>query len=168
MALSKAPNEILALGDHLVHELELADTSLTASRWMAHHLAALIVESRDRAADDRVNKQSAAADLILRLWAQRHSLPGSASPLQKIEAPLALLRLLHAEASPFHRYEHQSLNALLAKTFDAMRRVVGCGIVHTMSSPERLGCVRANFWFNQVRPRTEPADAVPPTRFAER
>lgn len=138
MVLSKAPNEILALGDHLVNELELADTHLTASRWMAHHLAALMVESRDSAADDRVTKQSQAADLILRLWAQRDSLPGRVSPLRKVEAPLALLRLLQAEASPFHRYENQPLSSLLAETFDAMRRVVGSGIVHTMSSPERL------------------------------
>lgn len=103
---------------------------------MAHHLAGLIVEARESKGPDRRRAENAAANLILRIWAQREHLPGRTYPLKEWGRSLSVLQLLEAEASPFSRASAQAFDRRLAETFDRLRQIVARGIVLTLSDPQ--------------------------------
>lgn len=119
----------MALGDRLVHDFGLEDSTDTAGRWMAHHLAELLDQSRKLKSAKQKQAEKAATDLILRLWSSREALPGAAYPLKALEKPLSILRLLGEGASPFSSMYPQSEEALLADAFDGLRKLVAHGVL---------------------------------------
>lgn len=119
----------MALGDRLVHELGLEDSTDTASRWMAHHLAELLDQSRTLKGAKQKQAEKAATDLILRLWSSREALPGAVYPLKALEKPLSVLRLLGEQSSPFGSRYSQTGEALLADAFDGLRKLVAHGVL---------------------------------------
>lgn len=160
----------MALGDRLVHELGLADSTDTTGRWMAHHLAELLDQSRTLKGVKQKQAEKAAADLILRLWSQRESLPGAAYPLKALEKPLSILQLLDRRSSPFGSMHSQTEEALLADAFDGLRKLVAHGVLllsarldeqpedkvktHFLSEEEQRTIEALNLWmahFKQTR-----------------
>ncbi|MBX3711864.1 MAG: hypothetical protein KF800_07885 [Lysobacter sp.] len=119
----------MALGDRLVHELGLDDSTDTAGRWMAHHLAELLEQSRNLKGVKQKQAEKAATDLILRLWSRREVLPGGAYPLKDLGKPLSVLGLLSEESWPFHSMHSRSEEALLADAFDGLRKLVAHGVL---------------------------------------
>lgn len=69
------PANVLDLGERLVSELGLEDSTDTLGRWMAHYIAQLIEEVREATPVDRPSKEKACAEAILELWRHRHDLP---------------------------------------------------------------------------------------------
>jgi hypothetical protein len=101
-APSKPPKDILALGRHLVRELNLEDGVDTLGRWTAHYLAELLAEvERSRSRSDRRAAQKRVMAVILQTWERRRELPGRAYPLVKYrEAAIALGRI-RTQLRPF-------------------------------------------------------------------
>jgi hypothetical protein len=77
-ARSKSWPAVVRLGERIVAELGLEESTDTLSRWMAHHIA----EAITRAEKGRRKDKDAAADLILRLWEHRTSWPNGWPPEQ--------------------------------------------------------------------------------------
>src|ERR1700687_4477359 len=92
-APSKAPKDLLELGAHLVRELGLRDSTDTMGRWLAHHLAELMKETKKKkkSATQRAKAREQAAKLILKIWDRRTSLPGNAYPLARYKDILRVL-----------------------------------------------------------------------------
>lgn len=67
---------MVALGDRIVRELSLDNSTDTLGRWMAHRVAELIDRENKAGTPKAKNKAAAdAADLVLRLWAHRSNWP---------------------------------------------------------------------------------------------
>jgi hypothetical protein len=62
-APSKPARDVLALGRHLVAELQLEQSVDTLGRWLAHHVAELI--ARAEAAEDATGRASALTDAVV-------------------------------------------------------------------------------------------------------
>lgn len=89
---SKRLAEILTLGERLVQELELDQTTDTLSRWMAHHLAELMTDlSSIKDKKQRKAAESRCVALILKLWERRVTLPGGVAPLANLKPILSAL-----------------------------------------------------------------------------
>ncbi|WP_407471187.1 hypothetical protein [Xanthomonas campestris] len=107
----------------------LEDSTDTAGRWMAHHLAELLDRSRTLKGAKQKQAEKATTDLILRLWSRREILPGGAYPLKALGKPLSVLGLLSEESSPFSSMNPRSEEALLADAFDGLRKLVAHGVL---------------------------------------
>lgn len=94
---------VLALGRKLVEHLEPHDH---LSRWMAHHLAALIDAAGDEDATTP-EQRIEIIDLILRIWSKRRDLPRPV-PGEAVDKVMAALERL-GDDSPFafSRYGHR-------------------------------------------------------------
>lgn len=125
------PNEVLALGTRIVRELELQPSVDTLSRWMAHHLAEIMLVAERAEGTERDTAREKAADLILRLWARRNELPGQVNPLKELGDVIAVLRRLRSDAWPYRRPNAEKLDQLLSQAFDGLRHLVAHGVLLT-------------------------------------
>ncbi|MDB4914276.1 MAG: hypothetical protein JWM95_1920 [Gemmatimonadetes bacterium] len=126
MAASKAPKDVLELGDHLVHELKFAKGVDTLGRWMSHHVAELIVDARKPGKGKRGAERTARA-AILRLWEYRRALPGNAYPLAKYDKVIEFLEVLRPADSPFAyfgRHARAADERAAAELFDSFSRLL--------------------------------------------
>lgn len=89
MEISKPPTDVLALGQYLVSEMGLDDSGDTLGRWMAHHIAELIVLSANAPTVECLKAKRLAKAAIKRLWNHCASQPGNVYP------PRSLQKLLH-------------------------------------------------------------------------
>ena len=124
----KVPKDILGLGRHLVHELGLEDGNDTLGRWMAHHLAGLMVMAEtDSSVAVRSKARKDATEIILKLWERRANLPGNAYPLAPYKHVLQVLDRLRPTENPFlffNRHENSRLDQLCAELFDNLSRLI--------------------------------------------
>jgi len=83
--------EVALLGDRIVHELGLAESSNTLGRWMSHYLAELL-ERAEQASTPREAEATKAecADLIFKLWSAHPTWP-SGAPLARVLPVLAAM-----------------------------------------------------------------------------
>src|SRR5262249_37307500 len=89
---SKQPKDVLELGEHLVRELNLLESTDTLARWMAHHIAELMeTVKKAKTPEDRRAAQKSAAESILKIWSHRQRLPGDAYPLARYREILKVL-----------------------------------------------------------------------------
>ena len=90
---SKAPKDVLELGEHLVRELGLEDSTDTLGRWLAHHLAELMTSVKETAGTSAHHEAlKRATEIILRIWDRRTALPGDAYPLAQYKEVLNVLK----------------------------------------------------------------------------
>ena len=127
-APSKAPKDLLGLGTHLVHELGLRDSTDTMGRWLAHHLAELIYAARNKKGPHRLKARNQAAELILKIWERRASLPGKANPLAEYRDILRVLRCFSPNSNPWSQVSGAQHHRLAARIYDRLCRLV-IGIV---------------------------------------
>ena len=85
---------MIQLGKDLVAQLGLHDSTDTLGRWMAHHVAALIVAVESASAKDKPAKMRACREAILDLWQHRYELPEGKRPFAKLEPILRSLESL--------------------------------------------------------------------------
>jgi hypothetical protein len=122
----KVPKDLLGLGGHLVRELGLRDSTDTMGRWLAHHLAELMTESRNRKAlaAHRVEARKQATDLILKIWERRNLLPGNAYPLAPYKDILRVLGFLRSDGNPWNQRRATPYQVTAASIYDRLSRLV--------------------------------------------
>jgi hypothetical protein len=127
---SKAPTDVLGLGQHLVHELGLNNQRDTLARWMAHHVAELINDAKKGSTPAaRSTARKTATETILKIWEHRTSLPGEAYPLAQYKDLLKILVLLQPDGNPFKHFGHHAdakREQLAANLFDNLSRLIIC------------------------------------------
>lgn len=91
----------MELGRFIAKQLKADDGVDTLGRWMAHYLAEQL-EAASKATGTKKDKlERDVSDLILRIWAQRHSLPGNVSPLASYEKAANVLAAIRSGAGAF-------------------------------------------------------------------
>lgn len=111
-----------------MRELGFDDQRDTLGRWMAHHVAELMQQSKTAStAAQRAKARRAASETILKIWQHRTSLSGNAYPLARYDEILKVLKLLRPEDNPFKHFGHHA-NAkreeLAATLFDRLSRLI--------------------------------------------
>lgn len=119
MAPSKAPKDVLALGQYLVNALNLEDSVDTLGRWMAHHLAELLAEvEKCRKASDREAAEDRAMSAILRIWEHRQQLSGKAYPLSQYQKAANVLTSIQLQSNRFDTWRHLDSGSSLGLTLE--------------------------------------------------
>ena len=148
-AVSKSPKDVLALGQEIVRQLELADRGTVLARWMAHHVAEILTEIEETEGPEREVLEKQAVDLILRIWSQRRALPDPADPLAGYREAIAVLERLMPDSNPWAFMHTGSKDhvELLKEMFETLSRAVSAGLVLTCVSepravtPSEAGCM---------------------------
>ena len=84
--------DVVELGKHLVTELELQESRDTLAKWLAHHLAELMLAAeRARRPEEKNTAEDRAVKTILKVWQHRATLPGNANPLAPYRNILGIL-----------------------------------------------------------------------------
>jgi hypothetical protein len=108
-----------------VNELGLEDSTDTLGRWMAHHVAELMVKAEEES--DPVSRQTAqnrAVETILKIWNNRKTLPGNADPLKRYERIVDMLVQLEEPPRIWRGRNRTSANETCLKLFLDLRRLV--------------------------------------------
>ncbi|MGB7421821.1 MAG: hypothetical protein WA917_08100 [Comamonas sp.] len=135
---SKLPTGVLELGQHLVKELKLQDGVDTLGRWMAHHLAELLVAAKNaddaerRVAEDRV------ANLILRIWTHRNAEPIGITPLAPYAKAAQVLAAMHPKErffAPLSPREAPTSIARSLEIFDLASRLTVLSLADILPNP---------------------------------
>lgn len=131
---------MLALGQEIVRQLELADRGTVLARWMAHHVAEIITEVEAAEGQERRSLEKQAVDLILRIWSHRRSLPEQADPLAGYREAIEVLGRLMPESNPWPFVQPDDRVDQLKEMFETLSRVVYSGLVLTcVSGPRPIG-----------------------------
>jgi len=91
---------VIALGRRLVDALASEGHDDVLSKWMAHHIASLMIDA-ERAAPgpQRAEAERACMEGVLRLWAHRSVLPNGSRPFENAESALSTLNKLDPTAA---------------------------------------------------------------------
>lgn len=129
---------MLGLGQAIVRQLELDRRGELPSRWMAHHLAELITAAQTAKGKAKQQAEDRAADLVLKLWANRRSLPASADPLYGHLDAIKVLSAMLPSSNPWRRFQRgDSVESLLCDMFDALVQLVMSGLHLTCGRDKR-------------------------------
>ena len=121
----KSPKDVLALGQVIVRELELASRGTVLERWMAHHLAEVLDEADKSTGSEKADAEARAVKLILELWLHRRALPKPVDPLGGLRGAIEVLELLAPDANPWrHPRGRSRYDDLLRQTFHALAKIV--------------------------------------------
>ncbi len=120
----------MALGEHIVRELEFDKNPDTLRRWMAHYLAEQLHQAENAEGPDRQAAEDRAVALILKIWASRRDAPGNVDPLRRLENVLAVMDRMRPEAWPYRSYD-DDIAQLLTQAFDGLRTLVWAGALLT-------------------------------------
>jgi hypothetical protein len=97
MATSRVSQGVLALGDELTKQLgEVADRNLLV-KWMAQHLAELMLRYKRASGRDKLALGEQCAAIIMEIWSHRHHLPTGARPLEDFEPLFNIIAQLKAD-----------------------------------------------------------------------
>jgi hypothetical protein len=129
----------LELGQHLVNELGLEESTDTLERWMAHHVAELMVKAAQESDPDlRQKAQDRAVETILKIWERRKTLPGDADPLKRYERVVNLFVQLEEPPKPWGGRNRTSTQAAYLELFLDLRRLVDTILTLEGCSPHFL------------------------------
>lgn len=92
-----------ALGEKLVAELKLVDSTDTLSRWMVHYVAELMVRAENAPLPERDEAQQSCARAILDLWAQARAFPAKRTVFESIDRVIEAIDSLHPDGGPHYR-----------------------------------------------------------------
>lgn len=92
---------VLELGRQFVSQFEAPEQADTLSKWMSHYLAEQIFAAKAARGKARDTLRANCADLILKLWAQRHALPRGRRPLEAFEPAMQTLEQLRTDQPRF-------------------------------------------------------------------
>lgn len=93
----------LALGEKLVAELKLIESTDTLARWMAHYVAELMVRAEHAPLPKREEAQQSCACAILDLWEQTRSFPAKRTAFDSIDRVIECIDSLHPDGGPHYR-----------------------------------------------------------------
>ncbi len=132
-----SPKDVLALGQAIVHELELTDRGSVLQRWLAHHLAEVLASADGAEGGEKTDAEGRAVDLTLKLWSHRRALPESVDPLGGVREAVNVLRLLGPDGNPWEHFGAGRDHVLLRQTFDLLAQVVMMGAALTVAPNQR-------------------------------
>lgn len=93
-------SDVIALGRRLVDALASEGHDDVLSKWMAHHIANLMIDAeRAPPGSQRAEAERTCMEGVLRLWAHRNVLPNGARPFENAEAALGTLTKLDPTAA---------------------------------------------------------------------
>lgn len=84
-------------------ELELESNADTLGSWMAHRLAELLKRAENVSGKEKEALQRECADLIIKLWTCRSSLPTAHRPLQSFESIMRAIECLRGDTPTYFR-----------------------------------------------------------------
>ena len=90
----------MALGRVIVRQLELEDRGTVLERWLAHHLAEVIVAADEASGRAKAAAEAQAVDLICTLWAHRCAFAESIGPHGEYRRAVEMLGRQATEAGP--------------------------------------------------------------------
>ncbi|WP_184643576.1 AVAST type 3 anti-phage proein Avs3b [Xanthomonas sp. 3307] len=93
----------IALGEKLVAELKLVDSTDTLARWMAHYVAELMLRAEHAALSDRDEARQACASAILDLWGHARAFPAKSSAFESIDRVIETIGSLHPDGGAYYR-----------------------------------------------------------------
>jgi hypothetical protein len=143
---SKGVQAVLELGQHLVNELGLEDSTDTLGRWMAHHVAELMVRATEESEPDLQQKaQDRAVETILKIWERRKTLPRDADPLKRYEQVVDLFIKLETPPKRWWGRNRTSADTAYLELFSDLRRLVDTILTLQGCSPHflKLGILEA-------------------------
>lgn len=94
MEKSKQYDDIIALGELLVKELQLDESVDTLGRWMAHHVAEVMQAAEKSSGRKRTEAEDRCREAILSLWKHINDFPRGHRPLADIEPLVATIKAL--------------------------------------------------------------------------
>ena len=107
-------------------------------RWLAHHLAEVLIETDRAVGPAKAASESQAVDLILKLWVHRRALPEPVDPLGGCRKAVEMLGRLVPEANPWaHSRQPDSRDRLLREMFQILSKIVLAGLYLTQISRSR-------------------------------
>lgn len=104
MEKSKQYNDILALGDLLVKELQHDQSVDTLGRWMAHHIAEVMQTVEKSTGLKRTEAEDRCREAILSLWKHINEFPRGHRPLADIEPLIATINALDPDNREYFYY----------------------------------------------------------------
>ena len=121
-SLSSEPTEplrtlrdVLELGKRIVRELGLDPGVDTLARWMAHHVAELIMRAESAGSSEEGEEARATATaVILKLWEKRSAAPGDIDLLKRYKRAIDVLLVLSPEAEWWQRNQASDTRDRLA------------------------------------------------------
>lgn len=110
MEKSKQYDDIIALGELLVKELQLGQSVDTLGHWMAHHVSEVMQAAEKSTGLKRTGAEDRCRETILSLWKHINDFPKGHRPLADIEPLLATIKALDPDNREyFYQSEAQSL-----------------------------------------------------------
>lgn len=93
---------VIELGKRIVADLKLGDD--VVAQWMAHLVAEKISAAEHASDDTRETAAAACVEAILKLWANRYTLPPYMRPLRELDPLLLTLKSLSLDEVDGYRY----------------------------------------------------------------
>ena len=106
MEKSEQFNKTIELGKKIVRELELDPGCDTLGRWMAHHLAQLIIKAEDGPEEDKRTAQQECRAAILELWEHILAAPTASKAFRDLEPVFATIKALNPDERPYFYQAH--------------------------------------------------------------
>jgi hypothetical protein len=123
---------VLELGQSIVRHLKLDARGNVLERWLAHHLAELMLKAANATGPEKEQAEREAVDLILKLWMHRRALPAPVDPLGGYREAIAVLGRLMPDGNPFRHYRHNhTYEGLLQEMFEDLTYAVVGGLLLT-------------------------------------
>lgn len=94
---------MFALGEKLVAELKLVESTNTLARWMAHYVAELMVRAKHAPLPKRDEAQQSCARAILDLWTQARAFPAQRTAFESIDRVIETIDSLRPDGGPHYR-----------------------------------------------------------------
>ena len=108
-----------ALGEQLVVELRLVESTDTLARWMAHYVAELLVSAENATPSGRDEARWLCAQSILQVWEQARRFPARIAGFEAIDRVIETMESLHPDGGPHYRNDlWRSLEGLAANGDD--------------------------------------------------
>lgn len=101
--MSKDTELLIDLGKKIVAELEYEESNDTLGRWMAHHIAELIIKAEKSVGEEQQRARRECFDAVLQLWEHRGELPDGRRPYQDLEPVIRAVESLDPE-NDYPRY----------------------------------------------------------------
>ncbi|WP_156775521.1 hypothetical protein [Hydrogenophaga sp. RAC07] len=119
-------------------ELKLQDGVDTLGRWMAHHLAELLVAAKNADHAERPAAEDRVANLILRIWAHREANPIGITPLARYAKAAQVLAAIHPKEgffAPLSLREAPTSVARSLEVFDLASRLAVLSLADILPNP---------------------------------
>jgi hypothetical protein len=141
MEPSPSVKETLELGQALVERLNLSEGNDTLGKWMAHHLAELMVQAkRTKDAASRKSMEAEICGLVLKLWIHRGEFQNHINPLAPLTPILKVIQTLDADN---HSWIPRGLSGEASGLYNVFRRLMIAAIFSKAKSNGADGVAQA-------------------------